>query len=211
MNGVFAVCHFKPKESDVLKWKLLCHSTFISNKHSRFGVLTLLHFISLQVLLNIEQNVCFRQARRLAIPPHVNGISHELGRSRNTRFGIRQRYVRKRQRTPSERHRLSAVIQDVELIRTRNCKCDRTFFPCIPTMAPVATNENKSATANLKKEVFNPFYSPSIGDDGDDSYQYARYKVNRSTLYFYLIHSSCRPIVSQRSLRSPGNPCKKSK
>ena len=55
------------------------------------------------------------------------------------------------------------------------CKCDHA---CIPTMAPVATKENPTSE-NLKKDsgVFNPFYSPSTGDDGDETYQYARYKV----------------------------------
>ncbi|KAJ7592909.1 alpha-ketoglutarate-dependent sulfonate dioxygenase [Mycena floridula] len=48
-------------------------------------------------------------------------------------------------------------------------------------MAPVATNESAPA-ANLKvakaasDEVFNPFYSPSIGDDGDSSYEFAQFK-----------------------------------
>jgi sulfonate dioxygenase len=34
-----------------------------------------------------------------------------------------------------------------------------------------------SKIKNLTEKVFNPFYSPSIGDDGDQSYQYAQYKV----------------------------------
>jgi sulfonate dioxygenase len=53
-------------------------------------------------------------------------------------------------------------------------------------MAPVATStatERAPTESALKQEpvgketVFNPFYSPSIGDDGDDTYQYAKYKV----------------------------------
>jgi sulfonate dioxygenase len=52
-------------------------------------------------------------------------------------------------------------------------------------MAPVATHENTTAEATkskveiLKEEnkVFNPFYSPSIGDDGDDKYEFAQFKV----------------------------------
>lgn len=46
-------------------------------------------------------------------------------------------------------------------------------------MAPVAVNERAvPAEANPKAaaKVFNPFYSPSIGDDGDDTYEYAQYK-----------------------------------
>ncbi|KIK55139.1 hypothetical protein GYMLUDRAFT_248940 [Collybiopsis luxurians FD-317 M1] len=50
-------------------------------------------------------------------------------------------------------------------------------------MAPVATNDKPAPThdvQSLKKEedaqVFNPFYSPSIGDDGDDTYVHAQYK-----------------------------------
>ncbi|KAJ6576676.1 hypothetical protein DFH09DRAFT_1149990 [Mycena vulgaris] len=54
-------------------------------------------------------------------------------------------------------------------------------------MAPVATNEQVNTTEpptnierieSLKKEaqVFNPFYSPSIGDDGDDKYEFAQFK-----------------------------------
>jgi sulfonate dioxygenase len=53
-------------------------------------------------------------------------------------------------------------------------------------MAPVATNENASSEPTqaerieaLKNDsqVFNPFYSPSIGDDGDDKYEFANFKV----------------------------------
>ncbi|KAJ7170816.1 hypothetical protein C8R43DRAFT_1085317 [Mycena crocata] len=54
-------------------------------------------------------------------------------------------------------------------------------------MAPVATHDNTSAASEptsadrieaLKNEnkVFNPFYSPSIGDDGDDKYEFAQFK-----------------------------------
>ena len=57
-------------------------------------------------------------------------------------------------------------------------------------MAPAVTIPDKSETSlasdlgkvNIKDQqagakVFNPFYSPSIGDDGDNSYQFSKYKV----------------------------------
>jgi hypothetical protein len=49
-------------------------------------------------------------------------------------------------------------------------------------MAPVAidnTTERAPAESNLKtKEVtFNPFYSPNIVDDGNDNYEFSRYRV----------------------------------
>ena len=65
-------------------------------------------------------------------------------------------------------------------------------------MAPVATENHNAAngTTNtngtstieaLKKDaqaVFNPFYSPSIGDDGNEDYPFAQYKVSPiHTLY----------------------------
>ncbi|KAF5314818.1 hypothetical protein D9758_012152 [Tetrapyrgos nigripes] len=48
-------------------------------------------------------------------------------------------------------------------------------------MAPVATTEQAEVPGvqKLKEDaskVFNPFYSPSIGDDGDTSYKYAEFK-----------------------------------
>ncbi|KAJ7041370.1 hypothetical protein C8F04DRAFT_1302203 [Mycena alexandri] len=50
-------------------------------------------------------------------------------------------------------------------------------------MAPVATDTTTQPTevdriAALKDEskVSNPFYSPSIGDDGDDTYEFAKFK-----------------------------------
>ncbi|KAI0311331.1 hypothetical protein OF83DRAFT_1069006 [Amylostereum chailletii] len=53
-------------------------------------------------------------------------------------------------------------------------------------MAPVATNEStaptngthplKAAKLNDDAGVFNPFYSPSIADDGNDTYKYAHFK-----------------------------------
>ncbi|KAL0574762.1 hypothetical protein V5O48_007189, partial [Marasmius crinis-equi] len=47
-------------------------------------------------------------------------------------------------------------------------------------MAPVAVEDKVAPTAvdKLKDElnVFNPFYSPSIGDDGDASYEFAEFK-----------------------------------
>jgi sulfonate dioxygenase len=58
-------------------------------------------------------------------------------------------------------------------------------------MAPVATEqvpvENgveklKAAAAQRQTSAedafFNPFYSPAIADDGNDSYPYAKYKVD---------------------------------
>lgn len=52
-------------------------------------------------------------------------------------------------------------------------------------MAPVAdtTKTHSDGIQRLKansEKVFNPFYSPSIGDDGDDGYEYSRYKVSVS-------------------------------
>jgi sulfonate dioxygenase len=46
-------------------------------------------------------------------------------------------------------------------------------------MAPVATSEQQAPSRPVKvaEKVFNPFYSPPSGDDGDDSYKYAHYKV----------------------------------
>lgn len=42
-------------------------------------------------------------------------------------------------------------------------------------MSPVATN----AEAHLEpSQLFNPFYSPSIGDDGDQTYPHAQFKVS---------------------------------
>jgi sulfonate dioxygenase len=50
-----------------------------------------------------------------------------------------------------------------------------------------ATSESTLASnldkVHLKEDqaekVFNPFYSPSIGDDGDNAYEFSRYKVSR--------------------------------
>lgn len=50
-------------------------------------------------------------------------------------------------------------------------------------MAPVATTDNVTSNgtdiASLKEaaKVFNPFYSPSAGDDNDGNYEFAKYKV----------------------------------
>ena len=62
-------------------------------------------------------------------------------------------------------------------------------------MAPVATEtqrsnvQDESTVKDLKAKInsennvqkviqsFNPFYSPSIADDGDKTYEYERYKV----------------------------------
>ncbi|EED79845.1 predicted protein [Postia placenta Mad-698-R] len=49
-------------------------------------------------------------------------------------------------------------------------------------MAPVATTDNVTSNgtdiASLKEaaKVFNPFYSPSAGDDNDGNYEFAKYK-----------------------------------
>ena len=60
-------------------------------------------------------------------------------------------------------------------------------------MAPVATEtqrQNEDPIKDLKAKInsestvqkviqsFNPFYSPSISDDGDATYEYERYKVS---------------------------------
>ncbi|KAG5647331.1 hypothetical protein DXG03_000399 [Asterophora parasitica] len=43
-------------------------------------------------------------------------------------------------------------------------------------MTPVAVNVAPEANLKTDGKVFNPFYSPSIGDDGDGTYQFAEYK-----------------------------------
>jgi sulfonate dioxygenase len=47
-------------------------------------------------------------------------------------------------------------------------------------MAPVATSEKEQVAAapvkGVPQKVFNPFYSPPSGDDGDDGYKYAEFK-----------------------------------
>ncbi|KAJ3887273.1 alpha-ketoglutarate-dependent sulfonate dioxygenase [Lentinula edodes] len=49
-------------------------------------------------------------------------------------------------------------------------------------MAPVATNEKSTTSPNVQSlkddasKVFNPFYSPAIADDGDESYIHSQYK-----------------------------------
>ncbi|KAJ3806324.1 alpha-ketoglutarate-dependent sulfonate dioxygenase [Lentinula lateritia] len=48
-------------------------------------------------------------------------------------------------------------------------------------MAPVATNDKPTTTPNVQSlkdasKVFNPFYSPAIADDGDESYIHSQYK-----------------------------------
>ena len=44
-------------------------------------------------------------------------------------------------------------------------------------MAPVATTSAVNGMQRSKETIFNPFYSPSVGDDGDQGYEYAKYKV----------------------------------
>ena len=46
-------------------------------------------------------------------------------------------------------------------------------------MAPIAANKGKETEAG---NIFNPFYSPSTGDDGDVAYTYAQYKVSVNNL-----------------------------
>jgi sulfonate dioxygenase len=56
-------------------------------------------------------------------------------------------------------------------------------------MAPVATENHNGTTGTngtstieaLKKDaqaLFNPFYSPSVGDDGNEDYPFTQYKVS---------------------------------
>jgi sulfonate dioxygenase len=46
------------------------------------------------------------------------------------------------------------------------------------TMSPVATSEHTSSGSPTSSgKVSHPFYSPSVGDDGDTSYPFAQYKV----------------------------------
>jgi hypothetical protein len=77
-------------------------------------------------------------------------------------------------------------------------------------MAPVATHDNATQPTQadrveaLKSEaqVFNPFYSPSIGDDGDDKYEFAHFKVIPHLLPLTLsTHLPC----SRRSRSCPGS------
>jgi len=54
-------------------------------------------------------------------------------------------------------------------------------------MAPVATTERDNVTTApvkpvVTQKVFNPFYSPPSGDDGNESYKYADLKVGTSFL-----------------------------
>ena len=70
-------------------------------------------------------------------------------------------------------------------------------------MAPVATNETQAPVANngpvkaVKKAaepLFNPFYSPTVASDKDDSdYKYAKYKVRTTAAAVLLLRlpASC--------------------
>lgn len=51
------------------------------------------------------------------------------------------------------------------------------------TMAPVATEKLSDQTSfNGSAKIYNPFYSPAAGDEGDDDgYEHANYKVCIST------------------------------
>jgi hypothetical protein len=52
-------------------------------------------------------------------------------------------------------------------------------------MSPVATNDQRLTDvsnarvlkATQEPKVFNPFYSPAIEGDDDDTYEFAKYKV----------------------------------
>ena len=68
-------------------------------------------------------------------------------------------------------------------------------------MAPVATAESNAAATNgtsngpvkaaakASAQLFNPFYSPDVSGEGDDSdYQYAKYKVRASRTIHTLPH-----------------------
>lgn len=74
------------------------------------------------------------------------------------------------------------------------------------TMAPVATADSAPQPTKIQKEdtVFNPFYSPSISDDGDESYRFAQYKVSCYHPHPDLMLMQVYP--SLHSLMSLGNP-----
>lgn len=75
-----------------------------------------------------------------------------------------------------------------------NADADDIFFPFNrDNMAPVAISEesgngtigsvaeSKKVQANQRIEetrIINPFYSPSAGNENDDDYSYAKYKVS---------------------------------
>jgi hypothetical protein len=106
------------------------------------------------------------------------------------------------------RHLYSHSRHDVRSISIlRSLLQDGDVFPWtnLSIMAPVATAERAPTEQNLKQEpVFNPFYSPSIADDGDASYEYARYKVILQHLPNVSPRSS--PGFSRLSLMLSGNP-----
>ena len=62
-------------------------------------------------------------------------------------------------------------------------------------MAPVATNDtvqDQVSTGPVKNgtavKVFNPFYSPTNGSDGNDGdYQYAKYKVRMHARFIWMV------------------------
>lgn len=48
-------------------------------------------------------------------------------------------------------------------------------------MAPVATSRHpdiETIKQEAAAQLINPFYSPAIGDDGDDTYPYDEFKVS---------------------------------
>ena len=74
-------------------------------------------------------------------------------------------------------------------------------------MAPVATVERDDITAPVKpavtQKVFNPFYSPPSGDDGNESYKYADFKVGIPTFLSTLLNHLFLPsLLSQTCLGS---------
>ena len=62
-------------------------------------------------------------------------------------------------------------------------------------MAPIATSE-QAPSITIAEKVFNPFYSPPSGDDGDDSYKYAHYKVGPNC------SSSCLAYIDEKVFHS---------
>lgn len=64
--------------------------------------------------------------------------------------------------------------------------------------APEPTNAERVEALKNENQVFNPFYSPSIGDDGDDNYEFAQFKVCFQPC-FLLHRSLIRPSPFQPS------------
>ena len=74
-------------------------------------------------------------------------------------------------------------------------------------MAPVATNESQAPVTNngtvkaakkAAEPLFNPFYSPTVASDKDDSdYKYAKYKVRTTSATVV-----ATPVFPRRSVAS---------